>query len=203
MGEIVGGGLRLTFDYGGFAWSLSPADDPAHEYVVSHEEINGREAKLILPKGSTEGFTGVHFPHLPIPALTITGTDLTLDQQRTAFAIFRSIDSLGGLVKIQVNFDTLEPVLEPGVPTPKLIIDVLDSGSRFQVMSKSLKKESDDGGGTLLSPTGQYERWLGPGTYVLDIINMWDFVTNDVPKTFTIDTGEQVELEIDLVTAFP
>jgi hypothetical protein len=94
VGEIVGGGARLHFDYGAYSWSLNPADDPEHEYNVTYEEIGGIEAKLVWPKDSSEGFTGVYFSNLGGPRLSIYGEDLTQEQQGTAFAIFRSIRSL-------------------------------------------------------------------------------------------------------------
>ena len=38
VGEVVGGGVRLTFDYGGFSWTLDPADDPEHEFSEAELE---------------------------------------------------------------------------------------------------------------------------------------------------------------------
>lgn len=94
VGEIVGDGVRLTFDYGAYSWDLDPVDDPEHEYNVSHEEIGGVSAKLVWPKGSSQGFTGVYFSTLGGPELNIYGKDLTQEQQRTALAIFRSVRNL-------------------------------------------------------------------------------------------------------------
>lgn len=94
VGEIVGDGARLHFDYGAYSWSLDPADDPAHEYNVAYEEIGGVPAKLVWPKDSSEGFTGVYFSNLGGPRLSIYGEDLTQEQQSIAFAIFRTVRSL-------------------------------------------------------------------------------------------------------------
>ena len=94
VGEIVGDSVRLYSDYGFYSWNLNPDDDPEDEYNVTHEEIGEVEAKFIWPKGSSEGFTGVYFSSLGGPALNIYGEDLTQVQQRTAFAIFRSVRSL-------------------------------------------------------------------------------------------------------------
>ena len=58
VGEIVGDGVRLLFDYGSYSWNLNPDDDLEHEYNVTHEEIGEVEAKLIWPKASSEEFTG-------------------------------------------------------------------------------------------------------------------------------------------------
>lgn len=94
VGEIVGDGARLNFDYGAYSWNLNPADDPEHEYNVTYEEIAGSEAKLIWPKGPSKGFTGVYFSNLGGPRLNIIGKDLTEEQQRIAFTIFRSVRNL-------------------------------------------------------------------------------------------------------------
>lgn len=94
VGEIVGDGARLSFDYGPYTWNLDPKDDPEHEYNVAYEKIGGVEAKFIWPKDSPGGFTAVYFSNLGGPRLGILGENLTQDQQRVAFAIFRSVRSL-------------------------------------------------------------------------------------------------------------
>jgi hypothetical protein len=94
VGEIVCDGVQLHFDYGAYSWDLNPSDEPEHEYHVAYEEIGGVEAKLLWPKGSSQGVTGVYFSDLGGPELNITGRDLTQEQQRIAFAIFRSVRSL-------------------------------------------------------------------------------------------------------------
>ena len=100
VGEITGDGVRLMFDYGRYGWNLTPEDEPEHEYIVSFEDIGGREAKLLLavdsPSNSTtatyEAATGVHFGGLDSNHnLTLEGRGLTREQQRVAVAIFRSI----------------------------------------------------------------------------------------------------------------
>ncbi len=201
VGEIVGDGVRLWFDYGGFSPTLDPDDDPEHDYFVFFERIGGLEAKLVRPKDSTEGLTGVYFPRFPSPALTVAGSDLNLEQQKIAFAIFRSARHLGGLTQIQVTFDPPPPVFELGgeIP-PRLIIDLVESGMRYLVSSKDFKKESVYSGGTRLLPTGQYVSWLGPGTYVVDIQPSGDFISDDLPYTFSIETGETVYVEIGIDT---
>ena len=99
VGEVTGDGMRLTFDYGRYSWSLNPEDEPEHEYIVQFEEFGGREAKLLLPVDSTtsssepyEAATGVYFGNLDDGyELNIVGRGLTQEQQRVAVAIFRSI----------------------------------------------------------------------------------------------------------------
>ena len=60
-----------------------------------YDTIGGVEAKLVTPTDESGGITGVYFKHLGGPKLTMWGEDLTPAQQQVAFAIFRSIRSLG------------------------------------------------------------------------------------------------------------
>ena len=98
VGEVTGDGIRLTFDYGGFSWTLDPKDDPDHDYTVIHEEIGGREAKLLISLDDRVGYTGVYFlvrmdrGHL---GLNLVGEGLTREEQHTAVSIFRGIRFLG------------------------------------------------------------------------------------------------------------
>ncbi|MDP3062897.1 MAG: hypothetical protein Q8O40_06780, partial [Chloroflexota bacterium] len=105
VGEIVGAGVRLVFDYGAYSWTLNPAEeDPEHEYIVAYEEIGGVEAKLVVPKDSPDGFTGVYFRRLGGPSLVLYGRGLTAEQQETVFAIFRSIRTLAsGYLEVEVS----------------------------------------------------------------------------------------------------
>ena len=94
VGEIVGDGARLRFDYGFYAGNPDPKDDPEHEYNVAYEQIGRVEAKFIWPKNSSGGFTSVYFLNLGGTSLGIYGEGLTREQQHTAFAIFRSVGSM-------------------------------------------------------------------------------------------------------------
>ena len=91
VGEVIGDGVRLTFDYGGFSWSLDPADDPAHTYTVAYENIGVVEAKLLISMDAGSGYTGVYFANLGGPSLNLVGEGLTPEQQQTVIAVFRSI----------------------------------------------------------------------------------------------------------------
>ena len=93
VGELVGDGVRLRFDYGRFSAILNPEARPETTYVLRYEDIGGYEAKLVIPLDPSGGLTGVHFRAMDGLRLTIVGKDLTPEQQRTAFAIFRSIRS--------------------------------------------------------------------------------------------------------------
>ena len=115
VGEVLGDGIRLRFDYGGFSWSLNPADDPEHQYAVIYEDIGGIEGKLLIPVDASEGSTGVYFARLDGPSLNLIGHDLTPEQQRTAVAIFRSVRS--GMVPGESSIEELDP----NRPTPRVI----------------------------------------------------------------------------------
>ncbi len=95
VGEVVGDGVRLTFDYGAHSWRLDPGDDPAYRYAVAYESIGGVEAKLLISLDAAGGSTGVYFENVGGPALNLVGEGLTREQQRTAIAVFRSIRLLG------------------------------------------------------------------------------------------------------------
>ena len=124
VGEIIGGGGRLTFDFGWYSSSLVDDDDPQH--IVTYEEIGGRRAKLVRPGAEGDGLiTGVYFEDFdggdvdgpPQNRLQISGAGLTPDQQKIALAVFRSVRLL----------DSDDAVLEPsGEQRPVTSIDDID-----------------------------------------------------------------------------
>ena len=121
VGEVLGDGLRLGFDYGSFMWSLDPDDDPEHDYAVVYQEIGGVEGKLLIPVDTSGGFTGVYFARLDGPSLNLIGHDLTPEQQRTAIAIFRSIRSenvAGGSSIEELAASALTPQITPSLGGP-------------------------------------------------------------------------------------
>jgi len=90
VGEFVGGGVVLTFDFGGYSNPLKEERKPA--YVVIHKSIGGRRAKIVNPRVPGHGITGVYFRNAGnASALTLFGKDLTPTQQELALKIFDTL----------------------------------------------------------------------------------------------------------------
>ena len=99
VGAFVGDGVELSFDYGIYSDPLN--FDEGALYAVHEETIGGVTAKIVRSRDAS-GTTGVHFADIEkfvfpgdiIPfdvRLTITGQDLTPDEQEIAMQIFRSV----------------------------------------------------------------------------------------------------------------
>lgn len=90
VGEFVGDGLTLKFDFGGYSNPLKKEKKPA--YVVVHKSIGGFRAKVVSPRTPGHGITGVYFRHVgDSNALTLWGKDLTSKQQELALKIFETL----------------------------------------------------------------------------------------------------------------
>jgi len=90
VGEFVGDGITLTFDFGGYSNSLKKEKKP--EYVVVHKSIGGRRAKIVAPRKPGHGITGVYLRKVRGPnALCLWGKDLTSGQQGLALKIFETL----------------------------------------------------------------------------------------------------------------
>jgi len=90
VGEFVGSGAVLTFDFGGYSNPLKEERKPA--YVVIHKSIGGRRAKIVSPRVPGHGITGVYFRNAGnASALTLFGKDLTPTQQELALKIFETL----------------------------------------------------------------------------------------------------------------
>lgn len=90
VGEFVGDGVVLRFDFGGYSNPLKEEKQPA--YVVIHKSIGGRRAKIVSPRTPGHGTTGVYFRNVgDSNALTLFGHDLTSTQQQLVLRIFDSL----------------------------------------------------------------------------------------------------------------
>jgi hypothetical protein len=90
VGEFVGGGIALRFDFGGYSSALKEEKKPA--YVVVHKLIGGYRAKIVSPRAPGHGITGIYFRNVgDSNALTLFGRDLTSAQQELVLKIFETL----------------------------------------------------------------------------------------------------------------
>ena len=90
VGEFVGDGVVLRFDFGEYSNSLKEEKKPA--YAVIHKSIGGRRAKIVSPRTPGHGITGVYFRDVgDSNALTLFGHDLTSTQQELVLKIFETL----------------------------------------------------------------------------------------------------------------
>lgn len=90
VGEFVGDGVVLTFDFGGYSNPLKEEKKPV--YAVIRKSIGGHRAKIVSPRTPGHGITGVYFRNVGhSSALTLFGHDLTSTQQELALKIFDTL----------------------------------------------------------------------------------------------------------------
>jgi len=90
VGEFVGDGIVLKFDFGDYSNPLKEERKPA--YVVTQKSIGGRRAKIVSPTTPGHGITGVYIRNVGNSnALTLFGKDLTSTQQESALKIFETL----------------------------------------------------------------------------------------------------------------
>lgn len=90
VGEFVGDGIVLKFDFGRYSNSLKEEKKPT--YVVIHKSIGGRRAKIVSPRIPGHGITGAYFRNVgDSNALTLFGHDLTSTQQELVLKIFETL----------------------------------------------------------------------------------------------------------------
>lgn len=96
VGEFLGDGVALLFDFGGYSRDLKEAKKPA--YVIAHESIGGFPAKIVSPRMPGHGLTAVYFNNVGHSnGLCLWGKDLTSPQQELVLKIFETI-RFGGAV---------------------------------------------------------------------------------------------------------
>lgn len=90
VGEFVGDGVTLRFDFGEYSNPLKEEKKPA--YVVIHKAIGGFRAKVVSPRTPGHGITGIYFRDVGhTTALCLWGKDLTSTQQELALKIFETL----------------------------------------------------------------------------------------------------------------
>lgn len=90
IGELVGDRIRLVSDFGSWSNPLDEARSP--DYVIVHQSIGGYHAKIVSPRVSGKGITGIYFRRTSDRnKLCLYGQDLTAPQQELTLRIFRTI----------------------------------------------------------------------------------------------------------------
>ncbi len=94
VGEFVGDETKLHFDFGWYSNSLAEDSDPNH--TVTYETIDGHRAKIVVPKVTGNGITGVYFDKLggggpQQTRFNLYGENFTSAQQETVLKIFRTL----------------------------------------------------------------------------------------------------------------
>lgn len=90
VGEFVGDGVVLTFDFGGYSNDLKEEMKPV--YVIIQKTIGGRRAKIVSPRTPGQGITGVYFRNVgDSNALCLWGKDLTSAQQELVLKILDTL----------------------------------------------------------------------------------------------------------------
>lgn len=110
VGEFVGDGVALKFDFGGYSSGcFDEAKEPA--YLITQETIGGFPAKVATPRTPSHGFTGIYFRRVArSTGLCLWGQDLTSAQQEIALRVFETIRF--------EHFEYLN-VIPPPPPPPK------------------------------------------------------------------------------------
>lgn len=91
VGVFAGDGVRLDFDFGLYSNPLDEFKGPT--YLISEERIGGFSAKIVCPRESGHGVTGIYFPELGHHnKLTVETQNLNAAQQRLVLAMFHRIE---------------------------------------------------------------------------------------------------------------
>lgn len=90
VGEFVGDGVALTFDFGRYSDDLKEAKEPA--YVIAKKRIGGLHAKTVSPRTPGHGITGIYFHRISgHDGLCLWGKDLSATQEELVLKIFETI----------------------------------------------------------------------------------------------------------------
>lgn len=89
VGEFVGDGLTLAFDYGRYSTELRKAKKPT--YDISKKSIAGRTARVVSPRALGGGITGLYVHVGGHDALCLWEKDLTGAQEKLVLKIFETI----------------------------------------------------------------------------------------------------------------
>jgi hypothetical protein len=94
VGEFVGTGVTLEFDFG--AWSNPLEEEKEPEYIVNQKSIGGFPAKIVSPQAPGHGITGIYFHDVGNGTkLCFWGKNLTSTQQELALKVFETVQFEG------------------------------------------------------------------------------------------------------------
>ena len=89
VGEFVGNGMALDFDFGQWSNSLDEAPD---SYLMTYDIIDGLKAKIVMPRVPRHGITGIYFAKADLGnSFCLDAIDLDEAQQKLASRIFQTI----------------------------------------------------------------------------------------------------------------
>ena len=109
VGEFVGDGVVLTFDFGRYSSGYFKRDQPPM-FFVAKKHIGGHAAKVVSPRTPGHGTTGAYFPKVAgRDCLCIWGKELTAAQQELVLRMFETIRFGGPVPRF---------VVAPPVPPP-------------------------------------------------------------------------------------
>jgi hypothetical protein len=91
VGEFVGDGMVLTFDFGRYSSGYFKHDQPP-AYSIAKKHIGGHTANVVSPRTPGHGTTGAYFPKVAgRDSLCIWGKELTTTQQELVLRMFETI----------------------------------------------------------------------------------------------------------------
>ncbi len=97
VGHIVGDSIKFYFDYGWYSNSLNEREQ-SMQYYVKKDSSNNIYSKILWPKESVVGITGIHVRRMPGTveekvqnSLTLTADSLNAQQQELAKRIFKTV----------------------------------------------------------------------------------------------------------------
>lgn len=191
--KFEGDGMRLSLVYGGAPGGdvvTSDGDpDQAALHVISYEDIGGHMARLVRPRDGAGRFTSVYIEDRP--NISIAATDLSPAQQETAFAIFRSIRDLGGVLEIHVTLQGSLAERPPGPPPPPPGVN--DPGPSVVVQQAAT---GDWVSAKRVVGSGQIRIFLRRGTYLITFRHPGDVLIDGLPQKVTMRPQGSISIDV-------
>ena len=191
--RFEGDGTRLSLLYGGAPrGDVVASDDYADQvalHFISYEDIGGHSARLVRPRGGAGRFTSVYIEDRP--NISIAATDLSQAQQETAFAIFRSIRDLGGVLEIHVTLEGSFAERPPGSPPPPPGVN--DPGPSVVVQQSAT---GDWVSAKRVTGSGPIRIFLRRGTYLITFRHPGDVLIEGLPQEVTMEPQGSISIDV-------